>query len=179
MSQSFVVNVVVPRAPSHLRRCLSTHRHQITASNTAISIAVFERAAKPNRVLLIRRANEPYKDKWSLPGGRVKHGESLRDAALRELKEETSVTSADVTVSREHLETLSFPPYTIYVFAGMLTRSIVPMRGDDAQEARFFDVNEIPNLDRTDGLEHVVERASQSCRDSSFFDVQHLRIKNS
>ncbi len=89
----------------------------------------------------------------------MKEGESLRDAALRELHEETSVTPADVIVSEEHLETLSFPPFTVHVFAGLLTRSTNPMRGDDAQEAQFFDVDQIAKLEHTDGLDHVIDRA--------------------
>lgn len=43
-------------------------------------------------VLLIRRAVEPLRGCWSLPGGAVELGESLEDAVERELKEETNLT---------------------------------------------------------------------------------------
>lgn len=44
-------------------------------------------------VLLIKRGRAPYKDHWSLPGGLVELGETMLEAAERELMEETGVTA--------------------------------------------------------------------------------------
>ena len=42
--------------------------------------------------MLIRRGKEPRKDQWSIPGGHLEWGESLHDALLREVHEETGLT---------------------------------------------------------------------------------------
>ena len=42
-------------------------------------------------VLLVKRKYEPFKDSWALPGGFIHNEESLEDAVLRELREETGV----------------------------------------------------------------------------------------
>ena len=46
---------------------------------------------KDGKAIIIKRANEPYKGQWSIPGGRVELGESLADAVRREIREETGL----------------------------------------------------------------------------------------
>ena len=53
----------------------------------AVGAVVF----KDKHVLLVRRANSPSRDIWATPGGRIQIGESLQQAAERELLEETGV----------------------------------------------------------------------------------------
>lgn len=50
------------------------------------------------KVLLIKRMNDPFKDCWALPGGYLDRGETLLQAAYRELQEETSLTQKDLSV---------------------------------------------------------------------------------
>ena len=50
---------------------------------------------RDGKALIIKRAHEPRKGEWSLPGGLLELGESLQDAARREIREETNL---DVTV---------------------------------------------------------------------------------
>lgn len=49
---------------------------------------------KDDKALIVKRAHEPRKGEWSLPGGRVELGESLVDAVRREIKEETGLDIA-------------------------------------------------------------------------------------
>lgn len=46
---------------------------------------------KDKKILLVRRAHEPRKSQWSLPGGVIELGETIRNAAIREIREECSI----------------------------------------------------------------------------------------
>ena len=63
-----------------------TKTHEITVDTVILTL-------KDNdlQVLLVKRDNEPFKDKWAIPGGYVKMSENLDEAALRVLKEKTNV----------------------------------------------------------------------------------------
>ncbi|PZU88464.1 MAG: NUDIX hydrolase [Chelatococcus sp.] len=65
----------------------------------AASVAVF----RAGRVLLATRTKPPAENVWSLPGGKVEAGETLAEAALRELEEEVGVTARILGFNR-HVE---------------------------------------------------------------------------
>jgi ADP-ribose pyrophosphatase YjhB (NUDIX family) len=50
------------------------------------------------RVLLVQRGHEPAKGKWSIPGGLIELGESLSDAVVREVREETGLAVEPVAL---------------------------------------------------------------------------------
>ena len=56
-----------------------------------VDAVVLRPAAESYELLFIKRKNEPFKGKWALPGGFVEEHEDLRDAAARELQEETGL----------------------------------------------------------------------------------------
>lgn len=110
-------------------------------------------------VLMVKRGNHPCIDQWALPGGFVNNGESAEEAAARELAEETGINA-----ELEQLLTVSTPDrdprgWTVTTcFMGILAEPVAPIAGDDAAEARWFNIDYIATGDiyklylRSDGI---------------------------
>lgn len=104
-----------------------------------------------DRVLLVRRGRAPRKGQWSLPGGGQKLGETVAEAALREVKEETrlDVTITEVIatvdlVERDDEGRVRYHYTLIDLSAEAPVGEAVP--GDDAAETRWFGLDEIDGL---------------------------------
>ncbi len=123
---------------------MATHLTSDTPPMTAPVAAVGVICLRGDEVLLIRRGRPPRLGEWSLPGGRVEPGETVRDAALRELREETGV-EAELGPLVDVVDGL-FPEdgrhYVLIDFAARWTAG-EPVAGDDAAEARFWPVKDI------------------------------------
>jgi len=93
-------------------------------------------------VLLVRRGRPPRRNEWSIPGGKQEFGETVREAACREIREETGVEIAllglvDVVDGIRRDETgAAVSHYTLVDFAAEWV-SGEPVAGDDAAEARW------------------------------------------
>jgi 8-oxo-dGTP diphosphatase len=104
------------------------------------------------RVLLVRRATEPHSGTWSLPGGRVEPGETLAEAAAREVREETGL---DVVVGRRlWTVTVPGPSGTTYEVHDFIAQPLGGelAAGDDASAVRWFTTAELERLTLTDDL---------------------------
>lgn len=126
----------------------------------AASMAVF----KDGKILIGRRAKGTLAGRWSLPGGHVEPGETARDAALREVREETNIDAelvglVDVhdVIHREPDGTVRIH-YLIAVFCGTWTAG-EPQAGDDCAEAKFVAVEELRNYELTDSTARIIDRA--------------------
>lgn len=108
-------------------------------------------------VLCVKRQNEPASGRWTLPGGRVKYGETLMAAAIRELVEETAAvtTSCRFRGVYEHIELGHH--LEIAVFECSWTGGEVKA-ADDAVAVAWFDRAELEKLNRTEGLFDYVFR---------------------
>jgi len=105
-----------------------------------------------SEVLLIRRANPPYKGRWALPGGFVEPHEPLETAARRELREETGMEPENL----EQLHTFGDPGrdprgWTISVaYLALLgdkeSEALQPRAGSDASDVGWFGLHELPPL---------------------------------
>lgn len=97
-------------------------------------------------ILLVKRGNKPYKGSWCLPTGFAETGESIEQAALRELIEESGIQGkiinlVDVdSVKSRHYGDLTFITYEVEQIGGK------PVAGDDATEVRYFPIDKLPQL---------------------------------
>ncbi len=114
-----------------------------------VDIALFYCATEDNKeILLIKRGSEPFKGQWALPGGFVDEDESLERAAARELEEETGIRR----VRLEQFGAFGDPGrdprgHTVSVgFTGCLKKRPEVKASDDAEEARWYPVMQLPPL---------------------------------
>lgn len=98
------------------------------------------------RVLLVRRRDDPFKGLWTMPAGFIEYGEDIRDTAVRELEEETGLVA--VIEAIHAVESCADDPRgesLLVVFRGRRTGGELAA-GDDAAEAAFFPLGELPPI---------------------------------
>jgi ADP-ribose pyrophosphatase YjhB (NUDIX family) len=107
-----------------------------------------------DKIALIKRANEPGKGKWSIPGGHVELAEALEQAVIRETKEEISldvenprlidvVTNVDLDENGKVKYHYVIIEYFVHVKNGIAKAS------SDAAELRWVSFDEVENYDLT------------------------------
>ena len=97
-------------------------------------------------LLLVKRAREPSKDMWCLPVGFAESGESIQDAALRELREETGIDGKIIQIvdaCSDHTDI--YGDLLIVTFEAEKVRG-TEAAGDDASDCGYFPVTNLPRL---------------------------------
>lgn len=131
--------------------------------SVTVDVLIFTVQEGDLKIILVKRAIEPYKGSWAIPGGFVRKNESLEDAALRELSEETGVKD----VYLEQLYTFGDPKrdprgrvVTVAYFALMPAEHLELKGTTDVSAAKWFPVNELPKLafDHQQIVEYALER---------------------
>jgi ADP-ribose pyrophosphatase YjhB (NUDIX family) len=112
-------------------------------------------------VLLIRRGKPPLYGAWSLPGGRVREGEDLKEALRREVKEECSIEIevGDLVtelsyIERDEQEKVKYH-YVVFDFAAQYLSGKLA-RASDALEARWVPIERLSEYELTDKVREVI-----------------------
>ena len=101
---------------------------------------------KGNRILLIKRAAEPGKGEWAIPGGRIDENEDAVGCLKREMKEETNLDIEPIAFVGIYSDPKRDPrgviaaAYLCKVVGGEL------QHGDDAGDAKWFELDKLPKL---------------------------------
>lgn len=110
--------------------------------SVTVDAVVFQRVNGSLRVLLIRRGGHPFLGCWALPGGFAQPGETLEEAAARELEEESHLSGLALaplnfvsTPGRDPRTWTMTQPY-----AALVGQEAEVKAGDDAAEAKWFDI---------------------------------------
>jgi len=118
---------------------------------------------KDNKVLLIKRAGDPGRGLWSIPGGLVELGEKIKDAVCREVKEETGLDVrvgeiADVTeiITRDEKDKVKYHFVIVDFFAEVLRGELKP--SSDALEAKWVEFKDLRKYRLTETVERLFKK---------------------
>ncbi len=114
-----------------------------------VDAVVFRKNGTNTEVLLIQRGHYPYEGMWALPGGFVDMEETLEEAVVRELKEETGLTGIKLEQLHAFSDIHRDPRgrNISIIFWGMASTDNSSVEGgDDAADARWFTIDQLPEL---------------------------------
>ena len=100
---------------------------------------------RDGKLLLVRRAENPYKDDWCIPAGYMEWDESPSHCAERELKEETGLEIRATSIFEVYSGTDDPRTNAILILYFCEEIGGAAIAGDDAAELRFCGLSEIPN----------------------------------
>lgn len=157
------------------------YTYEFPRPSVTVDLVVIAATAGAPRVLLIRRAREPFAGRWALPGGFLDMHEELEEAARRELREETGVEVGPVVevgafgaIGRDPRgRTLSV------AFLAVHTGELPPAEGgDDAAEARWHALRRLPPLafDHAEIVRRARDELAVRARDDRVVELMPARF---
>jgi ADP-ribose pyrophosphatase YjhB (NUDIX family) len=114
-----------------------------------------------DRVVLVKRAHPPLQAEWSIPGGVLEVGELVREAAIREAREETGLTVEPSELLGVYDRILRNPEHRVqyhYVLIDFLCRRVAGnlAAASDAAEVRWFTQKDLPALNLAEDTLDVI-----------------------
>ncbi len=112
-------------------------------------VCVFAEGEEEMELLMIRRGGHPFLGCWALPGGFANRNEPLEETAARELSEETGITDLELELVGVYSAPGRDPRgWTVTAAYGVVVEKddITVQAGDDAAEARWFRLSELPEV---------------------------------
>lgn len=124
------------------------HTYKYPRAALTVDAIVYFVEDKTPKVLLIERGRDPFKNKWALPGGFIEMDETLEQACIRELQEETGVEVGQMEQFRAYDAIDRDPRHrTISVVFSVKIDAEQKVKGsDDASNAAWFSLAELPEL---------------------------------
>jgi 8-oxo-dGTP diphosphatase len=100
-----------------------------------------------DKILLIKRRNDPFKEMWALPGGFVDYGETTEHAIKREFYEETGLFCDIIELVGVYSDPQRDPRgHTISIIYELVKKAGHLQSGDDAMDCQFFPINNLPEI---------------------------------
>lgn len=113
-------------------------------------------AVDDDRLLVVRRGQGPAQGSWSVPGGRVDAGETLAEAVVRELAEETGIEGVCGALL-DWVERIGPDHhFVILAFAVQVLEAGSPRPGSDAAEAAWIPLAQVADLHLVEGLAELL-----------------------
>jgi len=109
-----------------------------------------------DRLLLVRRGRGPAQGEWSVPGGKVEHGEALMEAVTRELWEETGLEGVCGRLLGWAERVDGDLHHVILDFEVTLVGGDQPVAGDDAAEVSWVALGDVAGLPLVAGLAELL-----------------------
>jgi 8-oxo-dGTP diphosphatase len=124
------------------------YTYQYPRPAVTVDMLILDKSGSSPKILLIERRNDPFAGYWAMPGGFVDENEDISDAALRELREETSLTD----VALHQFGAFGKPGrdprgHTITIaYWGIADNPQQASAADDAKNLKWYEINNLPPL---------------------------------